>query len=161
MLAVGFAMFALRYLIPEDRWNDKWPRISFWSLNLGLAWMSFATLLPGGALQLYKVLDAGYADARSLGYLQGHANAVLEWLRLPGDVVFIAGGVLPVLWMTWQGVRYRNSGALADGSGATAGATGAEGLDMAALDDLDFAEQDLLFTEIVPAEAAAGGPEET
>ncbi|MEU6539519.1 nitric-oxide reductase large subunit [Streptomyces sp. NPDC047000] len=179
MLAVGFAMFALRYLIPEDRWSDKWPRISFWSLNLGLAWMSFATLLPGGALQLYKVVDAGYADARSLGYLQGHANTVLEWLRLPGDVVFLVGGVLPLLWMTWQGVRYRNSGAQkgdpvggpADGpvSGpvgaavpdVSAGAPPASGTAAVVDDDLECAERDLLFTEIVPAEAAARGREET
>jgi nitric oxide reductase subunit B len=172
MLAVGFAMFALRYLIPEDRWSDRWPRISFWSLNLGLAWMSFATLLPGGALQLYKVLDAGYADARSLGYLQGHANTVLEWLRLPGDVVFLAGGVLPVLWMTWQGVRHRNSGAAKGGPEASEAATAvteaaaatagsATAGSATAADDLDFAEQDLLFTEIVPVEATAGGPEET
>ncbi|MFE9093528.1 nitric-oxide reductase large subunit [Streptomyces sp. NPDC007264] len=132
MLAVGFAMFALRYLIPEDRWDDRWPRLSFWSLNLGLAWMSFATLLPGGALQLYKVLDAGYADARSLGYLQGHANTVLEWLRLPGDVVFLVGGVLPLLWMTWLGVRHRVSGSRSP----------------------DAPGQDLLFTEVVPDDAA-------
>jgi nitric oxide reductase subunit B len=135
--------------------------------------MSFATLLPGGALQLYKVLDAGYADARSLGYLQGHANTVLEWLRLPGDVVFLAGGVLPVLWMTWQGVRHRNSDAAKDGSEAppatataTATVTAAAGAGAAAVDgkgtgDPDFAEQDLLFTEIVPAEATAGGRGET
>jgi nitric oxide reductase subunit B len=108
MLAVGFAVFALRYFIPQERWSDRLAGISFWSLNLGLAWMSFATLLPAGSLQLYKVLDAGYADARSLGYLQGDTNAFLEWLRLPGDVVFIAGGVLPLLWMTWQGIRYRS-----------------------------------------------------
>jgi len=108
MLAVGFAMFALRYFIPEERWSDRLAAISFWSLNLGLAWMSFATLLPAGALQLYEVLDAGYADARSLGYLQGGTNVFLEWMRLPGDVVFIAGGVLPLLWMTWQGIRYRS-----------------------------------------------------
>ncbi|MEU6611019.1 cbb3-type cytochrome c oxidase subunit I [Streptomyces shenzhenensis] len=107
MLAVGFAVFALRYLIPENRWSDRWPRMAFWSLNLGLAWMSFATLLPGGALQLYKVVESGYADARSLGYLQGDTNVLLEWLRLPGDVVFLVGGVLPLLWLTWLGVRHR------------------------------------------------------
>lgn len=107
MLAIGFAVFALRYLIPENKWSDRWPRLAFWSLNLGLAWMSFATLLPSGALQLYKVVESGYADARSLGYLQGDTNVFLEWLRLPGDVVFIVGGVLPVLWMTWLGVRHR------------------------------------------------------
>jgi len=108
MLAIGFAMFVLRYLIPEERWSDRLASVSFWSLNLGLAWMSFATLLPAGALQLYKVVDAGYADARSLGYLQGETNVILEWLRLPGDVVFIVGGVLPVLWMAWLGLRHRS-----------------------------------------------------
>jgi nitric oxide reductase subunit B len=136
MLAIGFAFFALRYLVPEERWTDRWPRISFWSLNLGLAWMSFATLLPSGALQLYKVVNDGYADARSLGYLQHGTNAVLEWLRLPGDVLFIVGGILPVLWMTWLGVRYRMSGQEADVSG-TASAD----------------ENDLLFTEVVGGEA--------
>ncbi|UXY31546.1 nitric-oxide reductase large subunit [Streptomyces sp. HUAS TT20] len=107
MLAVGFAVFALRYLIPENKWSDRWPRMAFWSLNLGLAWMSFATLLPGGALQLYKVVESGYADARSLGYLHSDTNVFLEWLRLPGDVVFLVGGVLPLLWLTWLGVRHR------------------------------------------------------
>ncbi|MFJ8578351.1 nitric-oxide reductase large subunit [Micromonospora sp. NPDC093277] len=109
MLAVGFAMFVLRYLIPEQRWSDRLAAVSFWSLNLGLAWMSFATLLPAGALQLYKVVDAGYADGRSLGYLQGDTNMFLEWLRLPGDVVFMVGGVLPLLWMAWLGIRHRVS----------------------------------------------------
>ena len=48
MLALGLAMFCLRYLIPADRWPEKWARISFWSTNIGLAWMCFATLLPLG-----------------------------------------------------------------------------------------------------------------
>ncbi|WUP22390.1 cbb3-type cytochrome c oxidase subunit I (plasmid) [Streptomyces sp. NBC_00271] len=137
MLAVGFAFFALRYLVPENRWSDRWPRIAFWSLNLGLAWMSFATLLPGGALQLYKVVNDGYADARSLGYIQHGVNGLLEWLRLPGDVVFIVGGILPVLWMTWLGVRYRNS------HGTTSNPE-------------TFAESDLLFTEVVLDGGAEG-----
>jgi nitric oxide reductase subunit B len=36
------------------------------------------------------------------------SNALIEWLRLPGDVVFIAGGVLPILYLCWLGVRYTN-----------------------------------------------------
>jgi nitric oxide reductase subunit B len=31
-------------------------------------------------------------------------NSLLEWLRLPGDVLFIVGGVLPVLYLAWLGV---------------------------------------------------------
>ena len=30
----------------------------------------------------------------------------LEWLRLPGDVLFIVGGVLPLLYTTDVGVRH-------------------------------------------------------
>jgi nitric oxide reductase subunit B len=26
---------------------------------------------------------------------------------MPGDVLFIGGGVIPFLWITWLGVRYR------------------------------------------------------
>jgi nitric oxide reductase subunit B len=107
MLAIGFAMFALRYLIPADKWSDKLARTSFWSLNIGLAWMSFVTLLPLGVLQLYHSVNVGYYDARSLRFITNGTNGLLEWLRLPGDVVFIVGGALPLLWMAFQGVRYR------------------------------------------------------
>ncbi len=106
MLAVGLALFALRYLIPPERWPDRLAKLAFWSLNIGLAWMVFATLLPLGVLQLWHSVNNGYFEARTLGYISEPGNAVLEWLRMPGDVVFILGGVLPFLWITWLGVRY-------------------------------------------------------
>jgi nitric oxide reductase subunit B len=105
MLAVGLALFCLRYIVPERMWSDRAAKVSFWSLNLGLAWMVFATLFPLGILQLYHSVSAGYFDARSLNYLSNRTNNLLEWLRLPGDLVFIVGGVLPVLYLTWLGVR--------------------------------------------------------
>ena len=118
MLAVGFAVFALRYLIPPERWSDRLCRISFWSLNIGLAWMSFVTLFPLGVLQLYESVDSSYFDARSLEFITNDTNALLEWLRLPGDVLFIVGGVLPLLWMSvqglWHGTRARPEVAAAD-----------------------------------------------
>jgi nitric oxide reductase subunit B len=106
MLALGLAMFCLRYLIPADKWPEKWARISFWSTNIGLAWMCFATLLPLGILQLYKSVNSGYFEARELKFLTNHINAVLEWLRLPGDVVFIVGGALPALYIAYIGIRH-------------------------------------------------------
>ena len=106
MLAVGLALFALRYLIPPKRWPDKLAKLSFWSLNIGLAWMVFATLLPLGVLQLWHSVNDGYYEARTLGYITQSGNVVLEWLRMPGDVVFILGGVLPFVWITWLGVRH-------------------------------------------------------
>ncbi|HVQ96294.1 MAG TPA: cbb3-type cytochrome c oxidase subunit I [Mycobacteriales bacterium] len=107
MLAVGFAMFALRYLVPADRWSDRLAAISFWSLNIGLAWMVFVTLLPMGILQLYHSVDIGYWDARTPEFLGNATNSMLEWLRLPGDVLFIAGGAGPLLWLAVQGVLHR------------------------------------------------------
>jgi nitric oxide reductase subunit B len=106
MLAVGLALFCIRYLIPESRWSDRAAKVSFWSLNVGLAWMVFATLFPLGLLQLYESVNHGYFEARSLKFLTNDPNSFLEWLRLPGDVVFIAGGVSPVLYLCWLGIRH-------------------------------------------------------
>ena len=106
MLAAGLALFCLRYLIPEERWSERAAKWSFWSLNIGLAWMCFATLFPLGILQLYESVSTGYFEARSLEYITNATNALLEWMRLPGDVVFIVGGVLPLLYLCYLGVRH-------------------------------------------------------
>jgi len=106
MLAVGLALFCLRYLVPNDRWSDRAAKFSFWSLNIGLAWMSFAALFPLGVAQLYHSVSSGYYEARSLEFLSTNMNTLLEWVRLPGDALFIVG-ILPVLYLTWIGVRYR------------------------------------------------------
>ena len=106
MLSIGLALFCLRYVIPQKYWSDRAARISFWSLNLGLAWMVFATLFPLGILQLYHSISVSYYDARTLNYIGSRANSVLEWLRMPGDIVFILGGTLPVLYLSFLGIRH-------------------------------------------------------
>ena len=106
MLSVGLALFCLRYIIPERHWSDRAAKISFWSLNVGLAWMVFATLFPLGVLQLYHSINVSYYDARTLNYITSRTNSILEWLRMPGDVVFIVGGALPVLYICFLGVSY-------------------------------------------------------
>jgi nitric oxide reductase subunit B len=105
MLAVALALFCLRYMVPEARWSDRAAKWSFWALNIGLAWMVFATLFPLGVLQLYHSVSVGYFEARSLQFLSNRTNALLEWLRLPGDFVFIVGGTLPIVYLAWLGVR--------------------------------------------------------
>jgi nitric oxide reductase subunit B len=106
MLAAGLALFCLRYIIPEDKWPEKAARLSFWSLNIGLAWMVFATLFPLGVLQLFESVGHGYVEARELRFLTSPTLRLIEWLRLPGDIVFIAGGALPLLYICWLGVRH-------------------------------------------------------
>src|SRR5262249_12564128 len=75
------------------------------STNIGLAWMCFATLLPLGILQLYKSVDSGYVEARELKFLTDSTNSALEWLRLPGDLLFIIGGAVPALYIAYPGIR--------------------------------------------------------
>jgi nitric oxide reductase subunit B len=104
MLAVGLALFCLRYMIPEKLWSDRAAKISFWSLNLGLVWMVFATLFPLGLIQLYHSVNVSYFDARSLKFISDPTNSIFEWLRLPGDALFILFGTLPVLYLCWLGV---------------------------------------------------------
>jgi nitric oxide reductase subunit B len=72
--------------------------------------MCFATLFPLGVLQLYHSIDVSYYDARTLNFVTDRTNAILQWLRLPGDVLFIVGGVLPLLYLTVLGLRYRKEG---------------------------------------------------
>lgn len=114
MLAVGLAIFAYRYVIPPEKWPTKWVRLSFWSMNLGLAWMVFATLLPLGILQLFHSVSDGYFEARSLGYITQPGNALIEWLRLPGDVILIGGGVLPFVYVSLLALRYFRAGKVID-----------------------------------------------
>jgi nitric oxide reductase subunit B len=68
--------------------------------------MCFATLLPLGILQLYKSVNDGYFEARRLKFLTNSTNSLIEWMRFPGDVVFIVGGALPALYIAWIGVRH-------------------------------------------------------
>ena len=99
--------------------------------------MTFATLLPLGLIQLYESVVAGYYSARSLEFLTNDTNALIEWLRLPGDIVFIAGGAIPVLYITWIGIRHT--------------------VKRVTLEEPD----DILFTEIIePAGAPKAGPDE-
>ena len=69
--------------------------------------MCFATLFPLGILQLYESVGDGYFEARDLKFLTNDTNSLLEWLRLPGDVLFIVGGAIPVLYIAYVGIRHR------------------------------------------------------
>ena len=101
MLAIALLVFCLRYLLRPEDWNDRLVGFSFWALNLGLAWMVFANLFPIGVLQLGDSVANGYWHARSLEFFDSHS--FIEWLRLPGDVLFIAG-VLPLVYLTARAV---------------------------------------------------------
>jgi nitric oxide reductase subunit B len=97
--------------------------------------MCFATLLPLGILQLYKSVNSKYFEARELKFLTNDTNAPIEWLRLPGDIVFIAGGAIPALYIAYIGIRHT--------------------VKHVTLDE----PEDILFTEIAVPDGAGAGEE--
>ncbi len=99
MLAMGFFMFVARYFIPPDKGSVRAMKLSFYSLNIGLALMMFVNLVPLGIAQLYDSFAYGYAHARDPGFFQQPVIRWIEWARLPGDVLFIVGGILPVVYL--------------------------------------------------------------
>lgn len=108
MLAVALLVFVLRQASTEEHWRttEKYIRVSFWGLNLGLAGMLVLNLFPGGVLQFFDVLKNGYWHARSPEFLDQPLMKSLEWLRMPADMVFIVLGVLPLLAATLLTFRH-------------------------------------------------------
>src|SRR5512142_2988476 len=107
MLAMGFFVFVARYFIPPDRKSELAMKVSFWSLNIGLGYMLFANLIPIGILQLNDSFQNGYWHAREPAFFQQSTVRVFEWLRLPGDLLFILGGILPVVYLAIRVFRER------------------------------------------------------
>ncbi|MBI4803676.1 MAG: nitric-oxide reductase large subunit [Desulfovibrio sp.] len=98
MEAMALMVLAFRQVLDDEQWKkpEKFVKISFWGLNVGLALMLAGSLFPGGVMQLYDVLQNGYWHARGLDYLNRDMVRLIEWARMPGDVVFIAFGAAPM-----------------------------------------------------------------
>jgi nitric oxide reductase subunit B len=98
MLGVALMLFVLREAVTDAVWPrlEKFVRVSFWGLNIGLAMMVTLSLFPGGIMQVYDVINHGYWHARSLAYTATPMARTLEWMRMPGDLVFIFAGAIPL-----------------------------------------------------------------
>jgi len=110
MLAIALMVFVLRQCSEDAVWADieKYIRVAFWGTNGGLAMMVGLSLFPGGALQLWDVLQNGYWHARSLDFIGSERSRLIEWMRMPGDVVFIVFGAVPLVIAAvkaWLGAR--------------------------------------------------------
>ena len=91
MLGIGLTLYCLRGLTDVSRWNEKLLKISFWTLNAGLAMMTFLSLLPQGLWQTYASVKHYYAFARSAEFMHSAIMEGLVWARVPGDIVFSVG----------------------------------------------------------------------
>ena len=107
MLGVGLMAYVAREITADALWPrvEKCLKVSFWGLNIGLAMMVVLSLLPNGLLQVWDVINNGYWHARSVAYTGSSVPKLLEWMRTPGDLVFIFAGALPLSWGLWLAYR--------------------------------------------------------
>jgi nitric oxide reductase subunit B len=91
MLGLGLTLFCLRVLKPGRTWKQGALKLSFWTLNIGLALMSLLSLLPVGLLQAWASIQYGTWYARSAEFMQSGSMQTLRWMRVPGDIVFSIG----------------------------------------------------------------------
>jgi nitric oxide reductase subunit B len=110
MLALALMVFVLRQTADDETWPgiEKYVKYGFWGTNIGLMMMLVMSLFPSGVLQVWDVVQHGYWHARSLDFVATPRAHLIEWLRLPGDLVFIIFGAIPMLiaaLKSWAGVR--------------------------------------------------------
>ncbi len=104
MLAIAAILFSVRYLIKEEAWNNKLIGISFWSLNIGLLLMLLLNIFPAGLDQMFASFTQGFWYARSYEFTHSPLFQTFTWLRVIGDVTFIIGGVLPLVYVILAGI---------------------------------------------------------
>lgn len=100
-LALGFVFTVLRYIRPDCPLNEKWMKIGFWALNIGMLLMTLSSLLPIGVFQAHASITQGLWYARSEGFMQQDVLQVLRWVRMIGDTVFIFGAFT----FAWQIIK--------------------------------------------------------
>ncbi len=98
MLAIALMVFVLRQTSSDSDWVgiEKYIKVAFWGTNIGLMLMVLLSLFPGGVLQVWDVLENGYWHARSLDFIGSERSRMIEWLRMPGDLIFIVFGAVPL-----------------------------------------------------------------
>jgi nitric oxide reductase subunit B len=99
-LAIAALVFVLRFLVRPEHWSNRLLKVSFWSLQLGLAMMLLLDIFPVGVMEMVQSYTRGYWFARSQEFWNQPIVQQLTWARVAGDSVFVLGGVLPLLWFT-------------------------------------------------------------
>lgn len=119
MLAIALLLYVLRNITKPAWWNDKLVAWSFWGLNAGLMGMILITLLPVGFMQMAESWTNGFHVARSFDFYQRPIVHALMWARMLPDTVFLVPGILPLVWLTFQGLRHLRPVQAAQGEAIT------------------------------------------
>lgn len=98
MLGLAVLTFCVRAMLSDRNWAsvERFYRVGFWGLNIGLGLMIVLNLFPAGVLQLSDVIQHGYWHARSIEFTMSGWFHRSEWIRIIGDMVFLLAGAVPM-----------------------------------------------------------------
>ncbi len=97
-VALAGVLFCCQHLFPRAAWNERLIKTTFWSLQVGLVLMMTLDLFPVGLYQLAAVVTHGFWYGRTNEFVTGPVFVTLTWLRTIGGLVFLFGGVVPLVW---------------------------------------------------------------
>lgn len=103
LLAIALMLFSMRHIVKKISWSDKLLKWSFWGLNGGLMAMSVFSLIPSGFYQFYYAVKYGMWYARSPEITTSETMKLFSWMRVVPDMIFIAGGVLILVFVIRAG----------------------------------------------------------
>ncbi len=111
MLALAVLVYVIREFQTDETWkrSERFVRIGFWGLQIGLALMLILDLFPAGVIQFWDVISNGYWHARQIEFSQAGAFHVLEWARIVGDLIFLLAGVVPLVLVALIGFARRDA----------------------------------------------------
>jgi len=104
-LSLAAVLFCSQLLLKAPAWNAKLLRRVFWSINVGLLLMVLLDLFPSGIYQFNAVVEKGLWFARSAEFIDSVPFQTMTWLRSIGGVLFLFGGVIPLLWFLVSRIR--------------------------------------------------------
>lgn len=105
-VALAGMLFCCQHMVPRAAWSEKLIKTSFWSLQAGLVLMMTLDLFPVGLYQMAAVVTHGFWYARTNAFVTGSVFRTLTWMRVLGGVVFLFGGVLPMVWFVLSRGRH-------------------------------------------------------
>jgi len=97
MLGIGLMLFVLRDMNKGAEWKERYIKIAFSCINIGLAAMVLISVLPVGLAQTVASVQHGLWYARSAEFMQQPDMITFRWLRVIGDTIF-AIGTLSLAW---------------------------------------------------------------
>jgi nitric oxide reductase subunit B len=104
-LSLAAVLFCSQLLLKPSVWNATLLRRVFWSINVGLLLMVLLDLFPSGIYQFNAVVEKGLWYARSAEFIDSVPFQTMTWLRSIGGVLFLFGGVIPLLWFLVSRIR--------------------------------------------------------